>query len=215
MIKNRSFMFGLGAGLIIGALLLQLMISAGAAPMSKEQLVKEAAKLNLTVADKAAEDQAEEGQAAEQGKQDAAKDNSASALPSGSAQPSASPKASPAASPKAASKPTAASTPAEPAAPSSPVSSAAAKPQVKASPVSPPSTPEPVAAGTVSVKIPNGITLTETADLLIEAGVVKEKEKFLKTAKDRKANTRIQYGSYSFAKGESINSIIDKLITVR
>ncbi|WP_019910438.1 hypothetical protein [Paenibacillus sp. HW567] len=215
MIKNRSFMFGLGAGLIIGALLLQLMISAGAAPMSKDQLIKEAAKLNLTVADKAADKQVEEGQAAEQGKQGAAKDDPASALPSGTVQPSASPKASPPAAPKAASKPTAAATPAEPAAPSSPVSSAAVKPQVKASPVLPPSTPEPAAAGTIPVKIPNGITLTETADLLSEAGVVKDKEKFLQTAKDRKANTRIQYGSYSFTKGESINSVIDKLITVK
>lgn len=215
MIKNRSFMLGLGAGLIIGALLLQLMISAGAAPMSKDQLMKEAAKLNLTVEAKAAGDQAEEGKTDEQDKQGTTKDPSASALPSSSAQPSPSPKASPAASPKAASKPTAAVTPAEPAAPSSPTASAAVKPQVKASPVTPPSTPEPAAAGTVSVKIPNGINLTETADLLTEAGVVKDKEKFLKTAKDRKANTRIQYGSYSFTKGESINSIIDKLITVK
>ena len=53
MIRNRFFMFGLGVGLIAGALLLQLMISGRAAPLTKEQLIKEAAKLNLTVVDNA------------------------------------------------------------------------------------------------------------------------------------------------------------------
>lgn len=65
------------------------------------------------------------------------------------------------------------------------------------------------------MKIPTGITLAQTADLLAEAGVIKDKNKFLQTADSRKVNTIIQYGSYSFTKGESINSIIDKLITVK
>jgi cell division protein YceG involved in septum cleavage len=57
--------------------------------------------------------------------------------------------------------------------------------------------------------------LTETAELLAEAGVIQDKAKFLQTADSRKVNKIIQYGSYTFAKGESINSIIDKLITVK
>lgn len=214
MIKNRSFMLGLGAGLISGALLLQLMISAGAAPMTKEQLLKEAAKLNLTVTDKAADAPAAEGEADQQGKDPAAAGDTAVKAPAGSAQPSASPQASPAASPKAASQPTDAVTPAKPSAPAAPKTTAAVKPQVKESPVQAPSTPEP-AAGGIPVKIPTGATLSGTADLLAEAGVIKDKAEFLKSANSRKINTKIQYGGYSFTKGESIDSIIDKLITVK
>ncbi|MGN7760363.1 endolytic transglycosylase MltG [Paenibacillus sp. 22594] len=218
MIKNRSFMLGLGAGLIIGALLLQLMLSGGAAPMTKDELVKEAAKLNLTVNDPAAEAPVEDGADPAQGTEGTAKENDTAAVagsPKPSASPKASPKASPAASPKAAAKPTDANKPLEPSAPAKPSSSAAVKPKVTSSTVDTPATPAPAVAGTISVKIPTGITLSETADLLAEAGVIDDEAEFLKSANSRKANTRIQYGGYSFTKGESINSIIDKLITVK
>lgn len=216
MIKNRSFMLGLGAGLIIGALLLQLMLSGGAAPMTKDELVKEAAKLNLTVNDPAAEAPAEDGADPAQGTEGTAKENDTAAV-AGSPKPSALPKASPAASPKAAAKPTDANKPVEPSAPAKPSSSAAVKPKPKvtSSTVNTPATPAPAVAGTITVKIPTGITLSETADLLAEAGVIDDEAEFLKSANSRKANTRIQYGGYSFTKGESINSIIDKLITVK
>ncbi|QQZ60315.1 hypothetical protein JI735_27975 [Paenibacillus sonchi] len=215
MIKNRSFMLGLGAGLISGALLLQLMLAGGAAPMTKEQLLKEAAKLNLTVTDKAADAPAAEGEGDQRSKDPAAAGNPAATAPAGSAKPSASPQASPAASPKAASQPTAAVTPAEPSAPAAPKTTAAVKPQATKLPVQAPSTPDPAAAGGISVKIPTGATLSGTADLLAEAGVVKDKAEFLKSAISRKINTKIQYGGYNFTKGESIDSIIDKLITVK
>lgn len=55
MIKNRSFLFGLGTGLITGALLLQLMISGGAAPLTKEQVLQGAEKLNMKVIDESSE----------------------------------------------------------------------------------------------------------------------------------------------------------------
>ncbi|WP_379151410.1 hypothetical protein [Paenibacillus sp. sgz5001063] len=212
MIKNRSFMFGLGAGLIIGALLLQVMLSGGAAPMTKDELVKEAAKLNLTINDPAAEKPVEGGENAGKDAEDAAKEKNTSAI-SGSPKPSASPQASPAASPKAATKPTDANKPVKPSTPANPSTSAAVKPKVTSSSVNPPTTPAP--SGAISVKIPTGITLSETADLLEEAGVIEDKAEFLKSADSRKANTRIQYGGYSFTKDESINSIIDKLITVK
>ncbi|MNO59504.1 YceG-like family protein [compost metagenome] len=215
MIKNRSFMLGLGSGLIIGALLLQLMLSGGAAPMTKEQLLKEAAKLNLTVTDKAADVPATEGEEVQQNADPAAAGDTAATAPAGSAQPSASPKASPAASPKAASQPTDAKSPAKPTTPAAPTTTSAVKPKVTASPIKAPSTPDPVAAGGISVKIPTGITLSETADLLAEAGVVKDKAEFLRSAISRKANTKIQYGGYNFTKGESNDSIIDKLTTVK
>lgn len=60
MIKNRSFMLGMGTGLITGALLLQLaMIGQGQSQqssidpknMTREQLEKAAAELNLQIND--------------------------------------------------------------------------------------------------------------------------------------------------------------------
>ncbi|WP_151735102.1 hypothetical protein [Paenibacillus tengchongensis] len=207
MMKNRSFLFGLGAGLIIGALLLQLMIAGGAAPMTKEQLVREAAKLNLVVEDPATPGPspspgADEGNQPEQeGKE------------GDQAEASAAP-ASPVSEPSAPEKAASASPPAEPSAPAvspsrQPVSTAAA-----ASAPASPSTPEPAAAA-VNVRIPTGATLSETADLLASAGVITDKAAFLDAALARKINRIIQYGSYSFTRGESNDSIIDKLITVR
>jgi hypothetical protein len=206
MIKNRFFMLGLGAGMIAGALLLQLMLAGRAVPLTKEQLVKEAAKLNLTVVDKT-ETGAEGTPAPENGAQDQG------AL--GTAEPSApavSASPSPAATPKAAAKPSAAVTPGQPSAPSKPAGDATGTGAV---PPASPTSPEVDVNGNISVRIPTGITMTQTADLLVEAGVIQDKAKFLQTANSRKANKIIQYGSYSFAKGESINSIIDKLITVK
>lgn len=199
MIKNRSFMFGLGTGLIAGALLLQLMISGGAAPLTKEELVREAAKLNLTVTDPAAELQGSTEQTGEAG---APEGNEASSSPSSSP--------SPAASPQAVAQPSNAAAPSEPAVPSQPVQSAgtAAAPET-------PATPQAAESGAVAVHIPAGSTLTEAAQLLVQAGVVQDQSEFLQTAISRKINAKIQYGSYNFTKGESVNSIIDKLTKVK
>ncbi|WP_339249043.1 hypothetical protein [Paenibacillus sp. FSL P2-0136] len=199
MMKNRFFMLGLGVGLIAGALLLQLMIAGRTAPLTKEELIRQAASLNLTVVDPA-----EAAATATSSPEEAAKAQASGA-------PAATPASTPAVPPKPAAVPSAATTPGKPSAPAQPQSTAA--PVTKA-----PATPEaPVAAvdGVISLKIPTGITLAQTADLLAEAGVIEDKNKFLQTANSRKVNTIIQYGSYSFTKGESINSIIDKLITVK
>ncbi|MEK4042200.1 hypothetical protein NSU18_00955 [Paenibacillus sp. FSL H8-0048] len=197
--KNRFFMLGLGIGLIAGALLLQLMIAGRTAPLTKEELIRQAAGLNLTVVDPA-EAAATATPSPEEG-----------ARAKASGEPAATPASTPGVPPKPAAAPSAAATPGKPSAPAQPQSTAA--PVTKA-----PATPEaPVAAvdGVISLKIPTGITLSQTADLLAEAGVIEDKNKFLQTANGRKVNTIIQYGSYSFTKGESINSIIDKLITVK
>ena len=205
MIKNRFFMLGLGAGLIAGALLLQLMIAGRAVPLTKEQLIKEAVKLNLTVVDKAGADASAAPEDGAQGEAPAA-----AAGASAAAGQTASP--SPAATPKAAVAPSAAATPGKPSAPTKPESSAA---NTGAAAPAAPESPAVALNGAISVRIPTGITLTETAELLAEAGIIQDKAKFLQTADSRKANKIIQYGSYTFAKGESINSIIDKLITVK
>ncbi|MEK5237974.1 hypothetical protein NST99_19975 [Paenibacillus sp. FSL L8-0470] len=208
MIKNRSFMFGLGTGLIAGALLLQVMITGGAAPLSKEKLIKEAAKLNLTVTDPSATPTATSntGNTGE-GTEGSGKEGTAAVVPS--ATESAAP-ASPASTPQAAVEPSAAAAPSKPATPSKPAS----EKKPSSAPVAP-ATPEVAVNGSISVTIPTGSTLTETADLLVKAGVITDKNKFLQTAVSRKANTKIQNGRYSFTKGESNNVIIDKLITVK
>lgn len=201
MIKNRSFIFGLGTGLIAGALLLQVMISGGAAPLSKDELIKEAAKLNLTVTGPAVNNVPEASPPADSG--DAPEGEAA-------ASPSATHMTSPAPSSEAAASPSAAAVPSEPSSPSQP---AGGEEQTKAP--SAPAIPQPAGDGLISVFIPTGSTLTETAELLAKAGVIADKDKFMELAASRKVNTRIQYGRYSFADGESNNQIIDKLITVK
>ncbi|WP_054941054.1 endolytic transglycosylase MltG [Paenibacillus ihuae] len=208
MIKNRSFMFGLGTGLISGALLLQVMISGGAAPsLTKEELVQQAAKLNLTVTDPAADPQASLEPSAQVTEPAGQTDNKNKPEASDAAS-TPSPVPSAAASPEAAVQPSAAAAPTEPAVPSKPVQSAGTAPEA-------PATPQAALNGVVAVRIPAGSTLTETAQLLAKAGVIKEQTEFLKTAMSRKINAKIQYGSYNFTKGESVNSIIEKLITVK
>ncbi|WP_340024080.1 hypothetical protein MHI24_03020 [Paenibacillus sp. FSL K6-1096] len=212
MMKNRYFMLGLGAGLIAGALLLQLMIAGRAAPMTREELVREAARLNLTVvdpADAAAQATASPDEGAPGGPAQGV-DGEPAAEATQAAVPSATP--APAATPKAAAAPSAAATPGSPSAPAQPESSPAGG---EAKAPAAPESPESAANGAISVRIPTGITLAQTADVLAEAGVIQDKDKFLQAANSRKVNKIIQYGSYSFAKGESINSIIDKLITVK
>ncbi|WP_042199195.1 hypothetical protein [Paenibacillus camerounensis] len=200
MIKNRSFMLGLGAGLIAGALLLQLMISGGVAPLTREELVRQAALLNLTVTDPAAAplatvapdeaDPAPEGQAG------------------GAATPV--PTSTPAATAAAAVQPSAAAKPSMPASPSQPAPSSGTAEAPAA-----PATPQAAAPGGIAVRIPAGSTLTETARILAASGVISDQNEFLQTAVSRKINTKIQYGSYNFVKNESVDSIIEKLITVK
>lgn len=214
MMKNRSFLFGLGTGLIVGALLLQLMISGGAAPLTKEQIMRGAEKLNLTVVDGSAEPSSDE----------AASDNADPGAEtddlSDESQETVSPSAPVLVSPSPVVTPTISENPGKvisPQAPSAPVDGQVEIPEVSATsqgavaPVTPKVTPH---AG-VSVQIPAGSTLTETANILSKAGVIKDKEVFLKAANKRKINTKIQSGSYSFIKEENIDSIIEKLITLK
>ncbi|NOU77900.1 hypothetical protein GC101_03300 [Paenibacillus sp. LMG 31459] len=210
MIKNRFFMLGLGVGLIIGALLLQLMIAGKADPLTKEQLIKEAERLNMTVVDHA--------QATDEGTgsgEEEAQEGTSAGTPESSQVPAelaATASPAPAATPKAAVEPSAAVTPGKLSAPVQPESSAADTGIV--APASP-EAPAVAVNGDISVRIPTGITLAQTADVLAGAGVIQDKAEFLKKANSRKVNKIIQYGSYNFAKGESMDSIIDKLITVK
>ncbi|NGM81123.1 hypothetical protein G5B47_01715 [Paenibacillus sp. 7124] len=204
MIKNRSFMLGLGFGLAGGALLLQLMISAGMATPTKAQIVREASKLNLKVTgadDKllTAEEWKKLSEQNEAGTAEGGAPASGSQTPTNSASP-----------PAKAASPSAPSTPLQPGA------TGVQKPSDSAEAV-PPSSPaadKPVSSGIV-LRIPNGVTLTEVADLLAGAGVIKDKDLFIIEAKSRRVQTKIQSGLYRFIPGQSNDAIIGQLIMVR
>ncbi|WP_410510849.1 hypothetical protein PaeBR_11970 [Paenibacillus sp. BR2-3] len=207
MIKNRSFMIGLGSGLVAGALLLQLMNSAGVAEPSKEQIIKEAAKLNLKVSDQAEKLLTQEEWAALQEQNMESGGEGGNAANSGTlSQPAAGISPSPAAAPDAAASPAPPSTPGEVQLPA-----VSAAPAVTMAPASSDSTID----GVVSLRIPNGSTLRDVANLLTMAGVIQDKSGFLRAADSRGITKVIQYGKYSFNKGESLDSIIKKLTTAK
>lgn len=217
MIKNRSFLFGLGSGLIAGALLLQLMISGGAAPLTKEQILQGAARLNLTVSDSVTEPPSDETQnnSVDKGNdgEEVTDENTEAIVPS---EPISAASPSPAASPEVPVTTNKTSSPTKPKQPSKPANEEVEKPEVTTAPSAvAPKVQEVTQNGKYSVHIPNGSTLNETANILAKAGAIKDKDLFLKTAKGRKINTIIQSGSYSFDEDEKIDSIIDKLITLK
>ncbi|MEK5436870.1 MULTISPECIES: endolytic transglycosylase MltG [Paenibacillus] len=200
MMKNRSFLFGLGTGLIAGALLLQLMISGGAAPLTKEQVIQGAEKLNLKVIDESTEPPSDESAL-----EDAVQGEKTYGVNEGSTE-----NVEP-------SKPTVSDNPNKvvpPKEPSTPKEGTIEKPEVTTAPSAvAPDKPKATANAGVVVRIPSGSTLTKTADILQKAEVIKDKASFLKAANQRQINTKIQSGSYTFNKDESLDSILEKLIS--
>ncbi|MGV2788578.1 hypothetical protein GNF98_23505, partial [Clostridium perfringens] len=53
--------------------------------------------------------------------------------------------------------------------------------------------------------------LSDVANSLLRAGVIDNKQAFINKATEKKINTMIQSGTYSFTAGESYNSIITKI----
>lgn len=212
MMKNRSFLFGLGTGLIAGALLLQLMISGGAAPLTKEQVIQGAEKLNLKIIDESTEPPSDESalEDAVQGQKtdgvnEGSTDNVAPSEPAVAASPA------PVVSPTVSDNPNKVVPPKEP---STPKEGTIEKPEVTTAPSAvAPDKPKATANAGVVVRIPSGSTLTKTADILEKAEVIKDKASFLKAANQRQINTKIQSGSYTFNKDESLDSILEKLIS--
>lgn len=212
MMKNRSFLFGLGTGLIAGALLLQLMISGGAAPLTKEQVLQGAEKLNLKVIDEVTESPSDEAALEEAGQDqktvglnDGSQENVAPSAPAVAASPA------PVDAPTVSDNPNKVIPPKEP---STPKEGAIEKPEVTTAPTAvTPVSPKVTAYAEIYVRIPSGSTLTETADILEKAEVIKDKANFLKAANKRGINKKIQSGSYNFNEDESLDSILEKLIS--
>ncbi|MFB5266599.1 peptidase [Paenibacillus enshidis] len=198
MIKNRTFMLGMGTGLILGALLLQLaMIGQGksngsAAPreLTREQVEAEAQRLGLQV-----NDSDESLMTEEEWRQ--------KVIDEGSQTPEAptAPKSTAAVSePKAPQRPQTDNP--ETAAPQTGTGMAQA-PEQPAAPQAPP----------IRYRITPGSSLLNVAEGLQKAGVIEDADAFQKAANEHKINTKIRSGTYSFREGETFSSIITKITT--
>ncbi|GGH17796.1 hypothetical protein [Paenibacillus segetis] len=201
MIKNRHFMLGLGVGLIIGALLLQVMMIGQGQPRNlstMEQVQQAAAELNLKVVKNTEELLTEEEWKAKS--QDAALSNGEDEKEASTLDPN-----EPA-------TPESPLTPTSPQEPEGEIDSNVSKPDEKkiTSPDSPnsPDEPEPVV---VEYKIRSGATLSNVASGLKKAGVISDESAFIKKASAKGVNRKLQVGTYNFTIGEDFNSIISKI----
>lgn len=208
--KNRTFLLGLGVGLIAGALLLQIMLigqgTAGSQLVTKQQVKEAAARLDLKVVEGSDqlltaqewEAKSKEADPTQPSKQSESKSPDTPKTPASTTKPT---------------EPQSATEPQQPAKPSeADKSSAASSPDAPG--VTTPQTHKPDAPKkpeTVTYKISSGDTLSKVADGLKSAGVISDKSAFIKKAVDQKSNYSLQTGTYSFDQGESIVSIITKI----
>ncbi|MWV43520.1 hypothetical protein GRF59_07720 [Paenibacillus sp. HJL G12] len=201
MIKNRSFMIGLGSGLLVGVLLLQLM-NAGAnqeilsqtteaGKLTKEQLQEQAEAMDMKVID------AEDKLMTEEEWKRQMIDKSSKAQGTDAKTPDAGNKTE---EPK---------TPEQPVSPTSKINDQAPKAQKPV--VS--KNPEKPASPSVNVKIASGSNLTAVADKLKQSGIISDTASFIKKGRSQKMSTKIQSGTFEFTPGEDFNSIIAKITT--
>ncbi|WP_018750944.1 hypothetical protein [Paenibacillus sanguinis] len=187
MMKNRHFMFGLGCGLIIGALLLQLMLvgqNMGGQLHTKEQIEQAAERAGLRVSELGEELLTEE-QWQERANQDVlapqAQDTPVTPVVPDMNQP------------------TAPDTPQHP------------EVQGKDSVGDAGQQAENQAAVEVEYKIAGGTSLEGVANGLLQAGVIADKDKFVEAAVAKKINYKVRAGTYKFYVGEEFDSIIKKI----
>lgn len=208
MIKNRSFMLGMGAGLIVGALLLQLAIigqgqtqqsASKSTDLTREQVETAANRMNLQVTDTTDKLMTEE-------------DWRNKVIQEGSKHPKVPEKAETAKKPAVPKTPvnapaSNASKPSEGKKLSSTLSQDAGTGGSSVTPPKEPIVPE------IQYRITAGSNLENVAKGLAQAGVVSDSGAFKQAAIDKKINTKIRTGSYNFTKGEDFSSIIKKITT--
>ncbi|AWB44323.1 hypothetical protein DCC85_08880 [Paenibacillus sp. CAA11] len=200
--KNRNFLMGLGAGLIIGAILLQLMNvaqSTNSKSLYTEEQVKQAAEsLGLKVYGSDEEVYTEQEWKEKTSGNKGQTSRGTAASPSTPVKPS---------TPK---KPSSTSTtsPATPVKPAEPQ-----KPTAKSNSASEEKSAESISKGSISVKVTSGSTLTDVAARLEKANVISDKSSFIKWAKAKKLTSVIQTGTYQFTEGEDFSSIAKKITT--
>ena len=181
MMKNRSFLMGLGIGIAACALILKLaLIGQGAAEenaknvLSRTELEEQAATMNLKVYDVKDKVMTEEEWAEQKGAR--LEETESGAVTESPEKP----------------KVPQNETPDEPKQPTS---------EKKAEP----------STEVVRYKVIQGATLNDVADHLTSLHVIQNPEAFLKEANRQKINRKIQTGTYEFKQNESTNSIIKKI----
>lgn len=187
---NRSFLIGLGTGVIAGALLLQLIwVGQGSfresgsgvnTEWTQQQLEAAAAELNLKVYDESAELlTSEQWEQKLQSESNNSSDDSAGHVTEN---------------------------PVEPEPPSTPD-----VPNPSASEVIQPNSPEAVE---ITYHIDRGSSLSEVAKGLEQKGIIGDSEVFIRNAMKKKVSRIIQSGKYTFMTGEDEDSIIHKISTL-
>lgn len=236
MFKNRTLMYGIGIGLMAGAILLKLFDIGSSADWDEKEFMRQAEAHGLQVhraSDKLyTEADLEAMRKAGDGAKASASPSvtpSSSPLPSASASaaptPTPTPKASAPATPNAsaAAAPSAAAA-SNPSAPAGSTAAAATNPSPAASPAASAAatpaagTPSAPAAAQVSptpitVTIREGLISAEIVALLQKAGVVVDGAQLDAAIRKRELTTKIYSGTYSFAPNTSVEQIVDMLTT--
>lgn len=200
---KRSLWIGLGSGMIIGAVLLQLatvgqnalsdsnLDPEQTANMTKEQLETAAKTLDMKLVGSEEELYTEAEWVAKK-KQESSELQGSTATP-----------------PKTA---TSTETPAEPENPQEPAASEVeGQKEITEPKTTEPVTPSNPKGATVSFKVRSGNSLAIVAANLKTAGIVDDAQAFIKAGKAERINTKIQVGTYALEKGESFKSIIAKI----
>jgi len=207
MIRNRTFMMGLGVGIVAGAVLLQLMLIGQGAQLTKASLTGELTKEELQAAAEAMDmqvlDKSEELMTAEQWKQ-----KQLSEEPSeGGEQPK-----DDQAKPSEPADNAGTDQPKTPKQPKEPDQPEAAKTKETRQAAAPPEPKAPAKANApITVSVPAGNNLGDVADSLLAAGVIKDRQGFIDKATEKRINRFIQSGTYTFTAGEDYGSIITKI----
>ncbi|MEC0123850.1 endolytic transglycosylase MltG [Paenibacillus pabuli] len=201
---KRSLWVGLGSGMIVGAVLLQLA-TVGQNALSDSNLDPEQVPANLT------KEQLEMAAKSMDMKLVGTEDE----LYTETEWVEKKKKESSELQGKAATVPEAAKSAENPEQPEKPQQPAANEGD-KQSQISQPKTTEPVTPSspqteTVSFKVRSGNSLAIVAGNLEKAGIVDNAEAFIKAGRAERINTKIQVGTYVLEKGESFQSIIAKI----
>ncbi|MDR6722294.1 anti-sigma28 factor (negative regulator of flagellin synthesis) [Paenibacillus amylolyticus] len=199
---KRSLWIGLGSGMIVGAVLLQLAtvgqnaLSDNAldtdqvvADLTKEQLEVAAKNLDMRIVD-SDEELFTETEWAQKKTQESSELQGTTAEPpkdTGTVE-----------------------TPSIPANPEKPASTDK-QTQVNQPKSTEPSTPVTPKGATVSFKVRSGNSLAMVAENLEKSGIVNDAEAFIQAGRVERINTKIQVGTYALEKGESFKSIIAKI----
>ncbi|WP_210087828.1 hypothetical protein [Paenibacillus turicensis] len=209
--KNAKFMLGLGVGLILGALLLQIMnMGQGAlnANLGKDEVIEAANRLGLKIVEPTEKLMTEE-EWKQQSETDEQPNNKDTQKGTDATNKDANTSTSPE-TPKTPSAPNSSDTEAKtttPQAPSTPTTPTTAQ----VDQTQKPATANSPTAKEIKFTIAKGDFLSDVSSGLEKAGVISSAKEFQKEAVAKKANYKLKIGTYSFTAGEEYSSIISKI----